>query len=142
MLEEEKNLASPTPEYFTCTLTEALEYNTGHHNVKVSTTPKGSLVGNEHYSNINEFVDFLSANYGEDLAIGCAFPQKKSKADEAGPSNEDTPLDDELANVDQLSIYPCYHQCLTTQLIIFCRLQRGQIPVLSTRRVFRQPLWS
>jgi hypothetical protein len=109
MLEEEKNLASPRPEYFTCTLTEALEYNTVHHNVKVSTTAKGSIVGHEHYGNINEFIDFLSANYGEDLAIGCAFPQKKSKADEAERRNEDTPLDHELANVEQLGIYPYYH---------------------------------
>ena len=111
MLEQGKNMASPRPEYFTCTLTEALEYNTRHQNVKVSTTPKGSIARHEHYGNINEFVDFLSANYGDDLAIGCAFPQKKSKADGDGRNNEDIPLEDKLAHIEQLGMYPFYHQC-------------------------------
>ena len=110
MLEEGKNLTSPRPGYFTCTLTEALEYNTRHHNVRVSTTPKGSVIGNEHYGNINGFVDFLSANYGNDLAIGCAFPQRKSKANGVELNNEDTQLETQCDNVEQLGLYPHYYQ--------------------------------
>jgi hypothetical protein len=111
MSEEGNKAAVPRPEYFTCTLAEALEYNKAHHTVKVSATPKGSIIGHEHYGNINEFVDFLSANYGEDLAIGCAFPPRKPRVDGLERLNQDTSLDDDLANVEQLgtSLYDHRH---------------------------------
>jgi hypothetical protein len=111
MSEKGKKTTVPRPEYFTCTVAEALEYNKKHHRVKVSATAKDSIIGHEHYGNINEFVDFLSANYGEDLAIGCAFPPRKLEVPGAERHNQDTSFDDELANVEQLGTSPMQRQC-------------------------------
>ncbi|TQS38675.1 hypothetical protein Golomagni_00815 [Golovinomyces magnicellulatus] len=66
------------PNYFTCTLAEALEWNIAQEKVKALRTAQGVICEHKEFQNITEFVDFLAKNYGQNLAIGCITPKKTS----------------------------------------------------------------
>ncbi|RKF53582.1 Adenylate-forming reductase Nps10 [Golovinomyces cichoracearum] len=66
------------PNYFTCTLAEALKWNTAQEKVKTRQTDQGVICQHKEFQNITEFVDFLAKNYGQNLAIGCITPKKTS----------------------------------------------------------------
>jgi hypothetical protein len=68
---------SRKPSYFTCTLSEAHEYNQTVGVAIAHGTAQGIIYEHEAYSDISSFVRFLAKNYGQNLAVGCITPQQK-----------------------------------------------------------------
>jgi hypothetical protein len=70
------------PCYFTCVLSEALEYNLTLPTTKKHETVQGLIYEHEEFGTISEFVDFLGKTYGHHLAVGSIIPQKNSRQEE------------------------------------------------------------
>jgi hypothetical protein len=70
--------SSKRPCYFTCVLSEALEYNLTLPTTKTCETRQGLVCEHQEYRTISEFVNFLGNAHGHHLAVGCVAPTKIS----------------------------------------------------------------
>jgi hypothetical protein len=70
--------SSRKPCYFTCVLSEALEYNQTLPTTKIRETKQGLMYEHQEFGTVSEFVDFLGDAHGTKVAVGCVTPKKTS----------------------------------------------------------------
>lgn len=76
------------PCYFTCVLSEALEYNKSLFTLNTCETAHGLKCEHEDFGNVSDFVSFLAKNHGKDLAVGCITPSDVAKSNNTAYTEE------------------------------------------------------